>query len=286
MARARRERQAAATSTAPEGVLAQLGGLGLARNEALAYLTLLEDEGESGITGYEVASRSGIPRSAVYAVLRKLEAMGAAFAVGTDPVCFVATDPGRWVAQVRQSTLARLEEVETVLDTLPKRDRPEPVWVLRRYEEVLARAERMIRGARESVWLSVWPRELEALQPALDALSEGNLHRVLHSPAPSGIQPVGFSCWVDASVPDIAKADWSHKVLLVVDRREALIGGSEPAADNHAVWTTNPSLVDMATNHIILDITLMAQARGVDCDGVVSPMMRPHLAASAGVVRA
>ena len=99
MARARRERQAAATSTAPEGVLAQLGGLGLARNEALAYLTLLEDEGESGITGYEVASRSGIPRSAVYAVLRKLEAMGAAFAVGTDPVCFVATDPGRWVAR-------------------------------------------------------------------------------------------------------------------------------------------------------------------------------------------
>jgi len=282
MARARRERQAAATSTAPEGVIAQLGGLGLARNEALAYLTLLEDDSEKGITGYEVASRSGIPRSAVYAVLRKLEAMGAAFAVGTDPVCFVATDPGRWVEQVRRSTLARLEEVETVLDDLPKRDRPEPVWVLRRYEEVLARAERMIRGARESVWLSAWPRELEALQPALEGVADGVCHRVLHSPAPGEITPPGFSCWVDGSVTDIGKADWSHKILLVVDRRSALIGGSEPAADNHAVWTTNPSLVDMATNHIILDITLMAQARDEDCDAVVSPMMRPHLLAAAG----
>ena len=37
-------------------------------------------------------------------------------------------------------------------------------------------------------------------------------------------------------------------------------GGTEPDADNHAVWTPNPSLVDVATNHIILDITLMARA--------------------------
>ena len=62
-------------------------------------------------------------------------------------------------------------------------------------------------------------------------------------------------------------------------QREALIGGTEPDADNHAVWTTNPSLVDTATNHIILDITLMARDRDreADCEAVVSPMMRPHL---------
>ncbi len=277
MARARRQRQAAGISTAPEGVIAQLVGLGLARNEALAYLTLLEDEGEQGITGYEVASRSGIPRSAVYAVLRKLEAMGAAFVAGTDPVCFVATDPERWVEQVRRSTLARLDEVQGVLDTLPKRDRPEPVWVLRRYDEVIARADRMIRSAESSVWLSAWPRELEALRPALASLADRDVHRVLHSPESIPTPPPGFSCWMDDAEADGTKADWSHKALIVVDRREALIGGSEPAADNHAVWTTNPSLVDMATNHIILDITLMARARGEDCDAVVSPMMRPHL---------
>lgn len=277
MPRARRERQAAAVSTAPEGVIAQLEGLGLARNEALAYLTLLESEEEQGITGYEVASRSGIPRSAVYAVLRKLEAMGAAFAVGTDPMGFVATDPEQWIDRVRRSTLTKLDEVKEALDTLPKRDRPEPIWVLRRYDEVMARMDRMIRGAEQSVWLSVWPRELKALVPALESLAERDLHAVLHSPARIPAEPSGFSCWIDDVDGDIAKAGWSHKALVVVDRREALIGGSEPGADNHAVWTTNPSLVDMATNHIILDITLMARARGADCDLVVSPMMRPHL---------
>ena len=42
-------------------------------------------------------------------------------------------------------------------------------------------------------------------------------------------------------------------------------------------WTTNPSLVDVAANHIILDITLLARAQGRDATGDVAPMMRPHL---------
>lgn len=273
----RTARRAAAISTAPDGLVAQLEGLGLARNEALAYLTLLEDAGEQGITGYEVAARSGIPRSAVYTVLRKLETLGAAFIAGTDPMLFVANEPARWVDQVRRSTLARLDQVEAALAELPPRDRPEPVWVLRRYSEVMSRVDRMIRGAERSIWLSLWQRELDALRPALAAVADRPLHRVLHSPARVGIRPAGFSCWIDAVNGDVAKAGWSHKALVVVDRREALIGGSEPAADNHAVWTTNPSLVDVATNHIILDITLMARARGEDCDEVVSPMMLPHL---------
>jgi sugar-specific transcriptional regulator TrmB len=273
----RTARRAAAISTAPEGLVGQLEGLGLSRNEALAYLTLLEDDGDQGITGYEVAARSGIPRSAVYAVLRKLEALGAAFAASTDPVGFVANDPERWVGQVRRSTLAQLAEVEAALKQLPARDRPEPVWVLRRYDEVMDRIDRMIRGAERSVWLSLWPRELDRLRPAIDAVADRDLHRVLHSPSPIDVVPVAFSPWLDDQPGASSKAGWSHKALVVVDRREALIGGSEPDADNHAVWTTNPSLVDVATNHLILDITLMARSRREDCAAVVAPMMRPHL---------
>ena len=39
------------------------------------------------------------------------------------------------------------------------------------------------------------------------------------------------------------------------------MGGADPDADNHAVVTTNPSLVDVATNHIILDITLTSRGK-------------------------
>lgn len=268
---------AVAASGVSDQIAARLEGLGLSKNEAVAYLTLLENDDSDGMTGYEVASRSSIPRSAVYTVLRKLQACGAAFAYGEKPERFVATEPEEWLAQVRRATSARIDTAAAELATLPKRPRPEPVWILPRYEEVLDRIDQMIRGAEQSIWLSVWPRELDRLRPALDATAHRTLHRVLHSPARIERPPPGFSCWADAADVDGEKADWSHKALVVIDRREALIGGTEPTADNHAVYTTNPSLVDVATNHIILDITLMAQHQGASVRQVVAPMMQPHL---------
>jgi HTH-type transcriptional regulator, sugar sensing transcriptional regulator len=265
------------SSSAPEGLVTRLEGLGLSRNEALAYLTLLEALDENGLTGYEVASRSSIPRSAVYTVLRKLQSAGAAFAYGEKPERFVATEPEQWLDQVRRGANTRIVEAAQALANLPKRPRPEPVWILRRYDEVMRRIDQMIRGAEQSVWLSMWSRELEVLRPALDAIGDRTLHRVLHSPASIQGPPPGFSCWTDSVEHDEGKSHWAHKALVVIDRREALIGGTEPLADNHAVLTTNPSIVDVATNHIILDITLMARRKGVDPDQVVSPMMRPHL---------
>jgi hypothetical protein len=154
------------------------------------------------------------------------------------------------------------------------------VWIVRRYDEVLARFAEMIRGAEESIYISLWGREVERLAPVFEEVSGSGLHLVLHCPEALQQCPPGFSCWVDSEegAPDPTKAHWSHKALVVVDRREALIGGTEPEADNDAVWTTNSSLVDVATNHIILDITLMSRKTGRSCEVDVAPMMRPHLA--------
>ena len=264
------------SSLSRDELVLQLTASGLTRNESLAYLTLLEDESGQGLSGYEVAARSGIPRSAVYAVLRKLESAGAAFCYG-EPARFAPSEPVRWIEQTRRQTNTRLDALSAGLSTLPKRSHPEPVWILNRYTEVMDRIDAMIRQANRSIYLSVWPRELSLLMPAIHAVAERKLHRVLHSPASVHEKPSDFICWVGDVAGDESKATWSHKTLVVVDREVALIGGTETDADNHAVWTANPSLVDVATNHIILDITLMVRSRGIDPVGVVSPMMRPHL---------
>jgi len=260
-----------------EALVGQLSELGLTRNQALAYLTLLRDDGAEGLTGYEVGTRSGVPRSAAYKVLRQLEETGAAFAVGEDPQRFLAAEPQRWLERVKRSTLVKMDTVAQALDSLPARTRPEPLWIVRQYDDVIRRICEMILGAEESVYLSLWVRELDEVAEALASIADKPLHKVLHCPERLATEPAGFSCWVDDMAGDQAKQDWSHKAIVVVDRREALVGGAEPDADNDAVWTTNPSLVDVSTNHIILDITLMARATGRDCLDVVAPMMRTRL---------
>lgn len=258
-------------------IVTKLSAIGLTRNEALAYLTLLESDEPEGTTGYEVASRSGIPRSAVYTVLRRLETQGAAFSTGDKPARYLPTDPGRFLSQVRESTNVRLEQLQSTLAAVPKRPQPEPIWVVSRYAEVMHRLELMIRGARESIYLSVWSRELDGLRSALDSVAGKELHRVLHSPDAVAEQPPGFACWTGDAGSDGERNTWHHKALVVVDGAQAYIGGTEPNADNHGVWTSNPSLVDVATNHIILDITLLARARGADPSVDVAPMIRPDL---------
>jgi len=262
-----------------EALVGQLSELGLTRNQSLAYLTLLRDDGSEGLTGYEVGARSGVPRSAAYKVLRQLEEHGAAFAVGEDPQRFLAAEPQRWLERVKRSTLVKVDTVQQALESLPARSRPEPLWIVRRYDDVMSRIAEMILGAEESIYLSLWARELEALREPLRAAAERDLHKVLHCPERLSELPEGFSCWLDDMSGDEAKQGWSHKAIVVVDRREALVGGAEPDAANDAVWTTNPSLVDVATNHIILDITLMARSTGRDCFDVVAPMMRTELPA-------
>ena len=93
-----------------------LSEVGLTRNEALAYLALLEDSDEQGLTGYEVAARSGIPRSAVYTVMRKLESSRAAFSTGEKPARYRATEPRSLLADMRRSFQGRIENLEERLD--------------------------------------------------------------------------------------------------------------------------------------------------------------------------
>ncbi len=252
--------------------------LGLNRNEALAYVSLLENAGADGATGYEVGTISGVPRSAIYKILHRLEEMGAVFPQGKDPVRYVPTDAARFVEHMGNTFRGRAERAAESLSRLSVRSRPEPVWTVSRYDEVIDRIDAMIRSARHSIYLSMWQREVQLLKPAIEAVADRDLHRVLHSPGPVDDPPAGFALW-SADIPSWEpKAGWSHKALVVVDRSQALIGGTEPESDNHAVWTSNPSILDTATNHIVLDITLLSGATGRDCSDDVSPMMRPHLA--------
>ncbi len=252
--------------------------LGLTRSEALAYLTLLEAEEVAGLTGYEVSARSGVPRSAVYTVLSRLEALGACFHSGEGPARYLATDPTRFLQHLRATSEARLAEAAEQLARVPKRSRPEPVWALSGYDEVLQEAGRLLASATQSVLISAWVRELDALSTALSACAaRPGLHRVLHCPDLGDRLVPGFSAWTEPLGADPAKAGWSHKLIVVVDGRDALIGGAEPSADNDSVRTSNRSLVDLATNHVILDITRIASASGRSCDADVAPMMRPYL---------
>src|SRR5690606_27714521 len=92
----------ARTFMSRETVIAELQSLGMSGYEAKAYLALVAAGGP--LNGYEVAKRSGVPRSTVYETLSKLVARGAAYEVraGGDGVSYLALPPNSLLDRMRR----------------------------------------------------------------------------------------------------------------------------------------------------------------------------------------
>jgi len=60
-------------NTAEKEIIDLLSEFGLAANLGKTYVALLDN---NPATGYEICTQSGVPRSAIYSVLKKLESLG------------------------------------------------------------------------------------------------------------------------------------------------------------------------------------------------------------------
>jgi HTH-type transcriptional regulator, sugar sensing transcriptional regulator len=249
-------------------LVAALVELGFSLNESRAYHALLL---ESPATGYEVAARARIPRSAVYGVLRRLVSTAAARCIAGTPERFVPAPAEELLAVLRKrfdSTANTFEHAISQLDTTP----PVPdAYSIRGYERVLEEAERLISGASARLVISAWPRELERLRADLKSASRRGVYLVVFSHAALPALPGQiFSYGLDESR---LEKFWKHRLVVIADDRRTLIGAAEMTAQDQAVISEMAPIAEVATSQIALDITLLSQRTGVDVQPVMARML-------------
>lgn len=249
-----------------------LEALGFTLNEARAYAALVQ---RGASTGYEVGQHAGIPRSAVYGVLRKLVQTGAARSMaGRDgePERFVATPPESLVALLKKRFEANtdtLEDAARRLDTTP--DSPD-VYGVRGYLRVMEEAERLVSTARTQLVVSGWPRELAQLAPELKKAHKRKVFIVMFSHAalpddlPGNISSYGLD---EADL----EAFWKHRLVVVADDARTLVGATEQGVQDAAVVSATPAIAELATSQIALDVTLLAQRTRQDVEPVMAKML-------------
>lgn len=249
-----------------------LEALGFTLNEARAYAALVQ---RGASTGYEVGQHAGIPRSAVYGVLRKLVQTGAARSMaGRDgePERFVATPPEGLVALLKkrfESNTDSLEEAARRLDTTP--DSPD-VYGVRGYLRVMEEAERLITTARTQLVVSGWPRELAQLASELKKAHKRKVFLVVfsHAALPDDLPGHVFSYGLDE--PDL-EAFWKHRLVVVADDARTLVGATEQGVQDAAVVSATAAIAELATSQIALDVTLLAQRTRQDVEPVMAKML-------------
>lgn len=216
----------------------QLIALGFSEYEAKAYAAMRR---LGPANGYQIAKESGVPRSAVYQVLDRLVARGAAHAQSMGELTRYLAVPGDDLLERLQgefaTSLASLRQSFTAASAAPTP--PGQAWSVVGRENVFAMARSLIERAHSEVMVSAGDDdELDALAPWLRrAVARGLTVRVLSSVPyaanglPVCVHPQGLAF----------RQAVGHGLTLVADGREALIG--EVDRSESAAWTSNSYIV-------------------------------------------
>lgn len=251
-------------------VVTALKELGLTATEGKAYVALLKGH---PATGYELAARSQVPRSAIYGVLKKLEAVGLINAIQQKPAKFVPLPPARLVELLQSRFKSHLDSLESALDQFSVSTPDTVTWTFVGYAQMLEQARALIERAQNTLVLSAWRREVLELEAPLRRAAESGIDLVVFS---FNRLPEGLGRTFAYGIPeDELEAYWGHKIILIGDRQHALVGGAEPTEDNRAVVTEESPLIEVAISNVVLDLTLYGQRNDVDVGPIVYGLTRP-----------
>ena len=137
-------------------LISQLSKFGFTQNEAKAYLTLLK---HCPATGYEVSQHSGVPRSAIYEILRKLELSGVIYSEGKKPTHYFPIPPEQLALQLTSQFDHNIHDLKDKLSELNTPLSGQQTWNIKGYNAMIDHARSMIDDAKESIYMSIWNRE-------------------------------------------------------------------------------------------------------------------------------
>lgn len=254
---------------AEPAIVEALVHLGFNLNDARAYHALLK---HGASTGYEVAQRAAIPRSAVYTALRKLVDEGAARAIRGTPERFLATPPDQVLTKLKKGFETSAEKLRVAAAKLDVAPEAPDAFTVRGYERILEEAARVIQSAEGTLVVAGWPRELGRLEPELAAAASRDVYTVIFSHAALTDSLAGRQFSYGLREADL-EAFWEHRLVVVADDARCLLGATEARPGDAAVVSEAKAIAELAVSQVALDITLLAMRHEADVSGVMARVL-------------
>lgn len=238
-----------------QSVVDELQRLGMSGYEAKAYVALVA--AGSPLNGYEVAKRSGVPRSTVYESLGKLVGRGAAYEVraGEASVGYLPLPPAALMDRMRREFARSIDVLSTELPQVASPPDVRLVHSLADRTSLLERAEDVVAAAHEELFVSAWPSELAALKPLARRAEAGGVEVsvVVFGDDP---EPVGSTTTHRFSRPEVVLDNLGCRLLVVAaDREQAVIGGVVNG-EAWGVFTDDPAVVLVAMEYVRHDVAM------------------------------
>jgi len=246
-----------------QSVIDELQRLGMSGYEAKAYVALVS--AGTPLNGYEVAKRSGVPRSTVYETLGKLVSRGAAYEVraGEASVGYLSLPPTALLDRMRREFDRSMDALRSALPEVASPTQVRLVHSLSDRQSLLARAEDVVAAAHTDLFVSGWPQEIAPLKPLVRRASDEGVEVSVVSFGEDP-EPVGNTIAHTFSQPEVVLENLGCRLLVVsADREQAVIGGVING-DAWGVYTDDPAVVLVAVEYVRHDIAMHLIAQKFD----------------------
>jgi sugar-specific transcriptional regulator TrmB len=247
-----------------ESLVAKMRELGFTANEAKAYLTLLRN---NPATRYELSKSSGIPRSAIYDIISRLEHFGAVSAIFSEPEQYIPLPPEQLLTMLEKRFSASLNDLKKKLKDHEGNIETGNIYNISGYDNLLIRAQEMINSAKQTIYLSAWETEIKHLIGDLSKAEDRGVSVVLFSftELKSRVKNT-FSYHIPEK--ELAKV-WTPRLILMTDSHELLLGDPKKSDVTKGVWTTNQAMVAVAYDTMTLDLTLYSARKGINLEAIM-----------------
>jgi len=140
----------------------KLRDLGFSQYEISCYLALLAHHPSNGS---QLSKFSGISRSRVYDVLRKMVKKGLVLEISTGQ--YVPLPPDELIKKLRRDFESNLSTLKKQLIQVSQDITYEYIWTMKGYSEVIKKAVEMISSAKEELYIRLFPEEGNLLEAEL-----------------------------------------------------------------------------------------------------------------------
>lgn len=251
-----------------DDLLNKMTKMGFTVYEVKSYLGLLK---HNPATGYELSKETNVPRSVIYSVLNKLEMMGLISYIHDKPRRYVPLAPKQLLSKLETDFSTKLMTFSSELLKFNNKPETEGFWNINGYESLLMTCVSLIREAKETIFISGWQREINRLKEPLLAAKKRGVDIIIFSftEVSKSLGQV-FAYGIDE---EKLSSIWDHKMILVADSRDLIMGPANIEKQEQAIWTQNKAVLTIAINYIILDITLYGQRMKRDISDTVVKLM-------------
>ena len=205
--------------------IATLKGIGLTKYEAEAYVTLTS---LISATAVEVAEKSGIPRSKIYDVLKKLSEKNFLEIEDGRPLTYNIKSPVEVLTREKERLNAEIDDTITRLTYVYENGMSQvqaPIWRIYGVEKIIAQELEIIKRARNSINMRIgflFEGEGEALVKALGNRSDLRINILASPTCYINNEEVNIIKLFKENDINIQKADIPFVKLIISDSREMM----------------------------------------------------------------